>query len=106
MQKKFKQDIVKKVKEEVLQEKRQEALKEKYEIADDVVVVEKSNMIKWTIRTMVAFIRCICAILIFLIADRWLCFTISNHKTHTCHARMAYLTGCGVYDDLRIKEEL
>lgn len=46
MQKKFKQDIVKKVKEEVLQEKRQEALKEKYEIADDVVVVEKSNMIK------------------------------------------------------------
>jgi len=40
------------------------------------------------------------------IADRWLCFTISNHKTHTCHARMAYLTGCGVYDDLRIKEEL
>ena len=68
MQKKFKHDIVKKVKEEVLQEKRQEALKEKYEIADDVVVVEKSNMIKWTIRTMVAFIRCICAILIFLLS--------------------------------------
>ena len=90
MQKKFKQDIVKKVKEEVLQEKRQEALKEKYEIADDVVVVEKSNMIKWTIRTMVAFIRCICAILIFLLSltggcfgRLFFCFILPNITTIT-----------------------
>lgn len=57
--KKYKPNLKKKVREERAFQEKQNTLKEKYDIAQDteVVVVEKSNVLKFLIRTLGAIIR-------------------------------------------------
>ena len=46
----------------------QESLKERYDIEEDVVVVEKTNTIKFLLKTMLGGARLIIAILVFILA--------------------------------------
>lgn len=46
----------------------QERLKDKYKVDEDVVVVEKSNTVKFLIKTVTAIIKFIATITIFLLS--------------------------------------
>lgn len=63
---KFKKKLVEDIKKEQEEEKRQKALREQYEIEQkDVVVVEKNNMVKFTVSTVTALVR-LCATIVIL----------------------------------------
>lgn len=66
---KFKMELVKSVREEKKKQQEQEALHKKHKIQDDgIVVVEKSNMVKFTVRTMTRLVRLAAVILLFALA--------------------------------------
>ena len=65
---KFKNQLVEQMKQEEREKEHQESLKERYDIEEDVVVVEKTNTIKFLLKTMIGGARLIIAILVFLLA--------------------------------------
>ncbi len=67
---KYKPNLKQKVIEERSFEEKQESLKEKYDIAPDkeVVVVEKSNTFKFTVKVLAGLIRICAAILLIIFA--------------------------------------
>lgn len=65
---KFKKQLVADVKKEIKEKKKQDQLHEKYQINENLVVVEKSNMVKFLIRTILLLIRTIAAILVIILA--------------------------------------
>lgn len=65
---KFKNGLVEQIKKEEKEELHQEELKEKYNIEEDVVVVEKSNMVKFFTKTVAGFVRVMAGILLYLLA--------------------------------------
>lgn len=66
--KKFKNGLVEQIKQEEKEELHQEELKEKYNIEEDIVVVEKSNMVKFLTKTIAGFVRVMAGILLYLLA--------------------------------------
>lgn len=66
---KFKGELVKRVREENEIQKEQIQLKEKYGMAkEDVVIIEKSNLAKFFIKTLARMIRIAANILIFFLS--------------------------------------
>lgn len=65
---KFKNQLVEQMKQEEREKEHQESLKERYDIEEDVVVVEKTNTIKFLLKTMIGGTRLIIAILVFILA--------------------------------------
>lgn len=65
---KFKNQLVEQMKQEEKEKEHQESLKERYDIEEDVVVVEKTNTIKFLLKTMIGGARLIIAILVFILA--------------------------------------
>ena len=65
---KFKNQLVEQMKQEEREKEQQESLKERYDIEEDVVVVEKTNTIKFLLKTMLGGARLIIAILVFILA--------------------------------------
>ena len=65
---KFKNQLVEQMKQEKKEKEHQESLKERYDIEEDVVVVEKTNTIKFLLKTMIGGARLIIAILVFILA--------------------------------------
>ena len=65
---KFKNQLVEQKKQEEREKEHQESLKERYDIEEDVVVVEKTNTIKFLLKTMLGGARLIIAILVFILA--------------------------------------
>ena len=65
---KFKNQLVEQMKQEEREKEHQESLKERYDIEEDVVVVEKTNTIKFLLKTMLGGVRLIIAILVFILA--------------------------------------
>ena len=65
---KFKNQLVEQMKQEEKEKEHQESLKERYDIEEDVVVVEKTNTIKFLLKTMLGGARLIIAILVFILA--------------------------------------
>lgn len=65
---KFKNQLVEQMKQEEKEKEHQESLKERYDIEEDVVVVEKTNTIKFVLKTMIGGARLIIAILVFILA--------------------------------------
>ena len=65
---KFKNQLVEQMKQEERENEHQESLKERYDIEEDVVVVEKTNTIKFLLKTMIGGARLIIAILVFILA--------------------------------------
>lgn len=65
---KFKGKIVEQIKSEEIDEQKQIALQKKYGTSNDVVVVEKTNTIKFLTKTLIGLIRFIAATAIFLLA--------------------------------------
>ena len=65
---KFKNQLVEQMKQEEREQEHQESLKERYDIEEDVVVVEKTNTIKFLLKTMLGGARLIIAILVFILA--------------------------------------
>ena len=65
---KFKNQLVDQMKQEEREKEHQESLKERYDIEEDVVVVEKTNTIKFLLKTMIGGARLIIAILVFILA--------------------------------------
>lgn len=61
-------DLAEKVKKEELFKEEQRKLKEKYNIDEKVVVVEKSNTYKFTIRTLTAGLRLCASIILITLA--------------------------------------
>lgn len=62
----FKKGLVTQVRKDIEWEKNQEELKNKYQLKKDVVIVEKTNMVKFLIRMFIRLIRMI-AIIIWLV---------------------------------------
>ena len=65
---KFKNQLVEQMKQEEKEKEHQESLKERYDIEEDVVVVERTNTIKFLLKTMIGGTRLIIAILVFILA--------------------------------------
>ena len=65
---KFKNQLIEQMKQEEREKEHQESLKERYDIEEDVVVVEKTNTIKFLLKTMIGGARLIIAILVFILA--------------------------------------
>lgn len=66
---KFKKTLVKQVKSDEKEELRQEQLKEKYRLKNnDVIVVEKSNTVKFLLRTLGGLVKLSATIIIFLLS--------------------------------------
>ena len=65
---KFKNQLVEQMKQEEMEKEHQESLKERYDIEEDVVAVEKTNTIKFLLKTMIGGARLIIAILVFILA--------------------------------------
>lgn len=72
----LKKGLVKQAKETQAIAKEQEELKEKYNIEEDVVVVEKSNTIKFLIKYTTAFIHLVFRIILVVLAFIGLCSLI------------------------------
>lgn len=64
----FKKNIVEEAKRKNQEAKEQERLKEKYNIGQDVVVVEKSNTYKFTVKMLVNLIRTILTVILLVLA--------------------------------------
>lgn len=66
---KFRKSLVKQVREEQQEEKRQIQLKQKYQVTNpDIMVVEKSNTIKFMTKTVIALVKTVASIAIFLLS--------------------------------------
>ena len=67
---KYKKDILNvKINKEAAEREEQEILKKKHNIQDeDVVVVEKSNMVKFTVNTFIRLVKLIATIMIIILA--------------------------------------
>lgn len=67
----YKKGLVGEIKEEIKFEKEQEDLKEKYNLdtSKDVVVVEKSNVYKFTVKMLITLIKSIATIFILILAS-------------------------------------
>lgn len=67
----FKKGLVGEIKEEIKFEKEQEDLKEKYklDVPNDVVVVEKSNVYKFTVKMFVTLVKTIATICLLVLAS-------------------------------------
>ncbi len=65
---KFKNSFVTKHKEDEKQLREQQRLKEKHHIADDVVVVEKSNMTKFAAKLVVRLVKLIATLCLLTLA--------------------------------------
>ena len=65
---KFNNQLVEQMKQEEREKEHQESLKERYDIEEDVVVVEKTNTIKFLLKTVLGGARLIIAILVFILA--------------------------------------
>ena len=65
---KFKNQLVEQMKQEEREKEHQKSLKERYDIEEDVVVVEKTNTIKFLLKTVLGGARLIIAILVFILA--------------------------------------
>ena len=68
MKHEFNQDLQVGAEEELQEEKKQRKLKEKFGIKGKNVVVERTNMVKFMIRTMAAIIRLVATILLIGLA--------------------------------------
>lgn len=66
--KKFKQGIVSEVKRQKAETIKQKSLQDKYHVKKDVMIVEKSNMAKFTINLLGSLIRLGCTIAILVLA--------------------------------------
>ncbi len=67
--KKFNREIVKRIREENEMQKEQIQLKQKYGVdQEDVVIVEKSNLAKFFVKTLARIIRIAADILIFFLS--------------------------------------
>ena len=65
---KFKETLVKAAREEMEREKKQERLRKRHHIQENVVVVEKSNMMKFFVRSIFALIRLVASVLLCVLA--------------------------------------
>ena len=65
---KFKNSLITKYKEDEKQLREQQKLKEKHHIADDVVVIEKSNMTKFTAKLVVRLVKLIATLCLLTLA--------------------------------------
>lgn len=65
---KFKKTFVPDIQAKIDFEKEQEELKQKHNLETDKVVVEKSNMVKFTVNTVKEIIRTLASILVFILA--------------------------------------
>ena len=65
---KFNKQLVTEVKREKEQEDKQKKLREKYNVQEDVMIIEKNNMMKFIVRTIGRIIKVITQISIFLLA--------------------------------------
>lgn len=66
---KYKRKLVADIEKQKTEEKIQYDLKDKYNIQDpDVVVVEKSNMIKFLIHLLTSLLRLLCVLAVFCLA--------------------------------------
>lgn len=66
---KYKRKLVADIEKQKTEEKIQSDLKDKYNIQDsDVVVVEKSNMIKFLIHLLTSLLRLLCVLAVFCLA--------------------------------------
>lgn len=66
---KYKRKLVADIEKQKTEEKIQSDLKDKYNIPDpDVVVVEKSNMIKFLIHLLTSLLRLLCVLAVFCLA--------------------------------------
>lgn len=64
---KFNRQLVSEIKREKEQEANQKRLREKYSVADDVMIVEKDNTVKFFVRTTGKVIKVSVGIIIFLL---------------------------------------
>ena len=78
---KFKKTFVPDIQAKIDFEKEQEELKQKHNLETDKVVVEKSNMVKFTVNTVKEIIRTLASILVFILAAIGLVACISRTKT-------------------------
>ena len=66
---KFQNGFVSKIEEKKIFEEKQNDLKEKYNInAQDVIIVEKNNVIKFFVKVMISFIKTVATISILVLA--------------------------------------
>ena len=65
---KYKKGLVADIQKKKKFEKEQQHLKIKHHIQDDKIVIEKSNMVKFTIRTLSGIIRVVAAIMVCSLA--------------------------------------
>ena len=65
---KFKRKLVGDIKKELAQEKEQEKLQEKYKVDPDVLIVEKSNMAKFLLRSIGRIIQTSAVITLLIFA--------------------------------------
>lgn len=68
---KYKKGLVGEIKEEIKFEKEQEDLKGKYnlDVPKDVVIVEKSNVYKFTVKMLVMFVKSMATICLLVLAS-------------------------------------
>mgnify|MGYP003199142239 FL=1 len=64
---KLKKGLVREVEEKIQKEKNQEALRKKYNIEEDIIVVEKSNTIKFLIKLFISFCKTVFVIIVTLL---------------------------------------
>jgi hypothetical protein len=60
--------LMRKYREKKAFEQEQKRLKEKHGVSEDVIVVEKSNMVKFIVRLMISFVRLLIAAVVVLLA--------------------------------------
>ncbi len=66
---KFQNGFVSKIEEKKIFEEKQNDLKEKYNInAQDVIIVEKNNVVKFFVKVMISFIKTVATISILVLA--------------------------------------
>lgn len=65
---KLKNGLYKRVVENEMEEKRQRELRIKYNVEDNIKIIEKSNMAKFTIKTIEKIIRMLANIVIYVLA--------------------------------------
>ena len=87
---KFRKGLVGDVEKKISYEEGQKALREKYKLKEDVVVVEKNNIVKFLVRAAGAVIRILARILLIIFATIGL---IALIYPETRAALMGVLTG-------------
>lgn len=64
----YKKNLVQDIQAQQIFMKEQEELKEKHKLDTDKIIVEKSNMAKFTVKTFVALVKTAAAILVYVLA--------------------------------------